>query len=114
MALNYMIKRELPDVPFTIELHKSLYKKWMEDYSVKEFLKGGQFHETPEKFGDPKWASAISNNHYQTHPVHPRRMRKFLQGYVYLRDNEDGTMYIAHFEPVVPSNQSGYDNDIID
>jgi len=107
MALNYMVKWDVPkNVPFVLEIHNSLFRKWMLDYSVKDFLSGGQIFEHPENFGDPKWASDIANNHYNTQPVKFERLKNFVSGYMYLEDGPDGNMRICHIENVPESNQS--------
>jgi len=110
MPLNYMINRDVPkDVPFVLEIHRTLFRKWMLDYSVRDFLKGGQIFEQPENFGDPKWASNIANNHYCTQPVKFDRLKNFVSGFMYLEDGPDGKMMVRHIEDVPESNQSPED-----
>lgn len=91
----------LSSTDYIVEIHKSLWRDWMEDYSTRDFLSGGKICEEPEKYGDPKWASNISNLHYQVYPTTIKGLSgHFVQGYVYLVNDENGKIKIGHYEPI--------------
>lgn len=98
-------KTKLSTVPHTIEIHKSLWRDWMSNYSVKDFLATGKIFNEPENYGDPQWASQIASYRYVVHPVPIERLKHYLQGYIYLRDGKDGRIEIQHEEPVIDSGQ---------
>lgn len=108
MSIGHFIhqKKKLSTVPHTIELHKDLWRDWMSNYSVKDFLATGKIFQEPENYGDPEWASHIASYHYVVHPVTVEELKHYLQGHVYLRDGKDGTIEIMHQEPVVKSGQT--------
>lgn len=102
-------KRKVADLPHTLELHKDLWRDWMYEYSVEDFLKGGKIYQAPENYGDPQWASHIASFHYGVYPVTVERIKYYLQGHMYLRDGEDGTIEIQYYKPVEDSDQKEED-----
>lgn len=90
MPLLYEAQQRLTDYPYILEIHKTSFREWMLNYSVKEFLAGGRIHMEPEKFDSPKWINSL---YYQVHPVSRKMIEtRLLTGYVYLQDGTDGTM----------------------
>lgn len=89
------------DIDYMIEMHKSLYCDELLNYSTRDMLSGGILCESVDETDIPQPQAELIKNHlYNAHPFTRSDFSKFAcKGFVYLQNNEDGKMQIAHYEP---------------
>ena len=101
MELIFQLKREIQkDIPWLLEIPKSLVQDWFYDYSVLDFLADGKIFREPEKYGSPKWAKRILNKQYIMTPTKVETLNgRYLKGWCYFEDNPyTKKMELVHYE----------------